>query len=299
MGVNDKTRILLKEVCNGDISRAQKAAMILLKSNTVKKDEDFCNRLIKQMESKANFMQLPQNLNGILIAEDVSQYPEDKFFWRDTEKEMAKKVVSMYRVADRLKEKGIKYLPAAILWGESGCGKTELARYIAHKVNLPYVYVRFSNLVDSYLGKTQKNIASVFDYVKKQPCVVCFDEIDAVGMARGQKDDVGEMARIVIAIMQELDTLPNGVIVIGTTNRFDVLDKALVRRFPMNYQVEKLCQPDAEMVARKFLQYAEMEDEDIELYVSSIIGGVPASTIIRDCTEFIAEKMMEYTEKEE
>lgn len=294
--MNDKTRILLKEVCNGDISRAQKAAMILLKSNTVKKDEDFCNRLIKQMESKANFMQLPQNLNGILIAEDVSQYPEDKFFWRDTEKEMAKKVVSMYRVADRLKEKGIKYLPAAILWGESGCGKTELARYIAHKVNLPYVYVRFSNLVDSLLGKTQKNIASVFDYVKKQPCVVCFDEIDAVGMARGQKDDVGEMARIVIAIMQELDTLPNGVIVIGTTNRFDMLDKALVRRFPMNYQVEKLCQSDAEMVARKFLQYAEMEDESIELYVSSIIGGVPASTIIRDCTEFIAEKMMEYTE---
>lgn len=297
--MNDKTRILLKEVCNGDISRAQKAAMILLKSNTVKKDEDFCNRLIKQMESKANFMQLPQNLNGILIAEDVSQYPEDKFFWRDTEKEMANKVASMYRVADRLQEKGIKYLPAAILWGESGCGKTELARYIAHKVNLPYVYVRFSTLVDSHLGQTQKNIASVFDYVKKQPGVVCFDEIDAVGMARGQKDDVGEMARIVIAIMQELDTLPNSVIVIGTTNRFDMLDKALVRRFPINYQVQKLCQSDAEMVARKFLKYAEMEDEDIEIYLSSVIGGVPASTIIRDCTEFVAEKMMECTEKEE
>lgn len=290
--MNDRTRVLLREVCNGDISRAQTAAMILLKSNTVKKDEDFCNRLIKQMESKANFMQLPQNLKGILVAEDVSQYPENKYFWRGAEKEIANKVVSMYRVADKLQEKGIKYLPAAILWGESGCGKTELARYIAHKVNLPYVYVRFSTLVVSYLGQTQKNIASVFDYVKKEPCVVCFDEIDAVGMARGQKDDVGEMARIVIALMQELDTLPNNVIVIGTTNRFDMLDKALVRRFPMNYKIEKLNTLDAKEMARKFLRYAETNPDKIEKFVCGVIGNLPASTIIRDCTEFIAQEMM-------
>lgn len=291
--MNDKTKTLLKEVCNGDISMAQKAAMIILKSNTVKKDEDFCNRLIKQMESKTNFIQLPQNLKGILIAEDVSQYPEDKYFWRDKENEIVNKVVSMHRVAYMLKEKGIKYIPAMILWGESGCGKTELAKYIAYKVNLPYVYVRFSALIDSHLGQTQKNIASVFDYVKKEHCVVCFDEIDAIGMARGQKDDVVEMARIVISLMQELDTLPNSVIVIGTTNRFDMLDKALVRRFHMNYQIEKLSQSDAKTMARKFLEYAEIENEDVELYISKVNGGVPASTIIRDCTEYVAENILE------
>lgn len=291
--MNEKTRVLLREVCNGNISRAQTAAMILLKSNTAKKDEDFCNNMIKQMESKTNFIQIPQNLKGILIAEDVSQYPEDKYFWRKTEDEIANKVAAMYRVADTLQGKGIKYLPAAILWGESGCGKTELARYIAHKADLPYVYVRFSTLIDSHLGETQKNIANVFDYVKKEPCVVCFDEIDAIGMARGSKDDVGEMERIVITLMQEMDTLPNRVIVIGTTNRFDMLDEALIRRFPMNYQIEKLCQEDAEEMSRKFLKYAEVENKDIELYVSNVIGGVPASTIIRDCTEYIARQILE------
>lgn len=291
--MNDYTRILLRNVCNGDLRKAQNAAMVLMQNNTTKKDEDFCKRLIKQLESKANFVQLPQDLKGILSAEDVSQYPEAKYFWRKRECEIADKVVSMYRVADRLQSKGIRYLPATILWGESGCGKTELAKYIAHKVGLPYVYVRFSALVDCHLGATQKNVAKVFDYVKQEPCVVCFDEIDAVGMARGQKDDVGEMARIVIALMQELDTLPNNVIVIGTTNRFDMLDKALVRRFPMNYQIEKLNQTDAEAMARKFLEYAGMDKTDIEVYASSVIGGVPASTIIRDCTEFVAMKLME------
>lgn len=291
--MNDMIRGLIRAICDGDISKAKQAAMIILKSNTVKKDEEFCKNLIRKMECEANLLQLPQDLKGILVAEDVSQYPEDKYVWRDTENEIANKVVSMYLVADRLQEKGIKYLPAAILWGESGCGKTELARYIAHKVNLPYVYVRFSNLVDSYLGKTQKNIASAFDYVKKEPCVVCFDEIDAIGMARGQKDDVGEMARIVISLMQELDSLPNRIIVIGTTNRFDMLDKALVRRFPMSHQIEKLSQSDAEYMARKFLRYAEINNYDIEMYASSIVGDVPASTVIKDCTEFIAKKIME------
>lgn len=250
-------------------------------------------RHIKQLESKANFVQLPQDLKGILASEDVAHYPEAKYFWRDRECEIADKVVSMYHAADRLQSKGIRYLPATILWGESGCGKTELAKYIAHKVGLPYVYVRFSTLVDCHLGATQKNVAKVFDYVKKEPCVVCFDEIDTIGMARGQKDDVGEMARIVIALMQELDTLPNNVIVIGTTNRFDMLDQALVRRFPMNYQIEKLNKTDAEAMARKFLEYAGMGKASIDTYVASVVGYVPASTIIRDCTEFVAMKLME------
>lgn len=296
--MNNDTRNLLREVCNGNISRAQKAAMVLMRNSTTAKDADFCERLIKQLESKANFVQLPQDLKGILAAEDVSQYPEEKYFWRNKECEIADKVVSMYRVADRLQRKGIRYLPATILWGESGCGKTELAKYIAYRVGLPYVYVRFSTLVDSFLGKTQKNLANVFDYVRRAPCVMCFDEIDAVGMERGQQNEVGEMSRIVISLMQELDTIPNDVIIIGTTNRFDMLDTALVRRFPMNYQIYRLDQTDAEAMARKFLAYAGSEKEDIDLYVSSVTGDVSAATIIRDCTEFVAQKLMKKREIE-
>lgn len=296
--MNNDTRNLLREVCSGDISRAQKAAMVLMKNNKTAKDADFCADLLKKMEAKANFIQLPQNVRGILVAEDVSQYPTAKFFWRKRENDIADKVISMYHVADQLQSKGIRYLPATILWGESGCGKTELARYIAYRVGLPYVYVRFSTLVDSFLGKTQKNLANVFDYVRRTPCVMCFDEIDAVGMERGQQNEVGEMSRIVISLMQELDTIPNDVIIIGTTNRFDMLDTALVRRFPMNYQIYRLDQTDAEEMARKFLAYAGSEKEDIDLYVSSVTGDVSAATIIRDCTEFVAQKLMKKREIE-
>lgn len=63
------------------------------------------------------------------------------------------------------------------------------------------------------------NIAKVFKYIKTAPCVLCFDEIDDVSIVCGQKNDVGEMNRIVIALMQEMDSLPNNVIIIGTPNR--------------------------------------------------------------------------------
>ena len=64
----------------------------------------------------------------------------------------------------------------------------------------------------------------------KRPCVLCIDEIDTIAMRRGQTD-VGEMNRVVISLMQELDQLPNDMIVVATTNRYDQLDSALLRRF--------------------------------------------------------------------
>lgn len=162
-----------------------------------------------------------------------------------------------------------------------------LARYIAHKAKLPFLRIQFSSLVDSHLGQTQSNLARIFDYVRTAPCVLCFDEIDAVGMARGQKDDVGEMNRVVIAIMQEMDRLPNNVIIIGTANRFDRLDPALIRRFPLQYELKPLCRADAEILSKRFFEYAGAQYENI-----AYEDYVPASTVIKECTERIVNQVL-------
>lgn len=290
--MDDKVRALIREVCNGDINRIRSAAAIVLKSSKTKKDEQFCENALKKIESTKNLVELPYNLKGILVQEDVSTYPEEKYFWREEEYDLAEKVISMYRVADKLQERGIRYIPSVILYGESGCGKTELARYIAHKAGLSYIYVRFSSLIDSHLGETQKNISRIFDYIRKSNCVVCFDEIDAIGMARGGNDDVGEMSRVVIALMQELDTLPNNVILVGTTNRYDRLDKALVRRFSISHKVTKLNEMESKIIARRFLKYAGCDYDEIENYVSCINGESTAAKITKECTEFVAEKLL-------
>lgn len=285
--MNDSERRLIRFVCDGDMQNAQKAVKIILNSISSKKDEQFKENMFRKLENKREFIELPYNLQHLLIAEDTTEFPEARFLLRNEEKSITQKTVSIYRASEKLNEMGIPYLPALMLYGQSGCGKTMMARYIAHKAKLPFLRIQFSSLVDSHLGQTQSNLARIFDYVRSTPCVLCFDEIDAVGMARGQKDDVGEMNRVVIAIMQEMDRLPNNVIIIGTTNRFDRLDQALARRFPLQYELKPLCREDAETLSRKFFEYAGVQYEKVNYE-----DFVPASTVIKECTERIVNQVL-------
>ena len=299
--MNNQERSLIRYICDGDIRNCQKQARIILNGLTAKKDEQFKTDMLRKLDSKANVIELPANLKSLLVAEDVENFPSARFLLREQEEAAAKMVLDLYKVSDQLAEKGIPYLPALILHGESGCGKTMLARYIAHKAKLPFVYVQFSNLVESFLGKTQSNLAKVFDYARSAPCVLCFDEIDAIGMARGQKDDVGEMNRVVIALMQELDRMPNDVIIIGTTNRYDRLDPALVRRFPLAYKLQFLQPEEIEQLAHKFFTYAGV---DCEAWVSewcrkNFDSEAPASYVVRECTQVVVNYILCRTEKED
>ena len=107
-------------------------------------------------------------------------------------------------------------------------------------------------------------------------------------MARGQINDVGEMNRIVIALMQELDKLPNNVIIVGTTNRFDRLDPALIRRFPIQYEVQKLSPEEACALAEKIVGYAGIDVEQWKLWFTAVFPeSVPASTVVKVCVDEI------------
>ena len=293
--MNDKERELIRLVCNGDIRLAQKQARIILDGLTAKKDEQFQKNMLRKLDAKGDFIELPYNLQHLLLAEDMTNFPHARFFLRKEEEKIVDRVIAIYRAADKLSEMGIPFLPALILHGQSGCGKTMLARYIAHKAELPFVYVQFSNLVESLLGKTQSNVARVFEYARATPCVLCFDEMDAIGMARGQKDDVGEMNRIVIALMQEMDRLSNKTIVIGTTNRFDRLDPALIRRFPLQYKLQPLDMAETRELAQKFFTYAGVEYESwIQEWCERSFDDLPpASTVVRECTEWIVQQVLE------
>ena len=292
--MNNSERILLNYICDGDLRMAQKQARIVLSGMNAKKDEHFKADMLRKLEAKGNRIELPYNVKGLLVAEDMTNFPRDRYILRPEEEKAAERVLAVYRASGKLADLGISYYPALMLHGQSGCGKTMLARYIAHRANLPFVYVKFSNLVNSHLGETQSNVAKVFDYVRTEPCVLCFDEIDAIGMKRGQQDDVGEMNRVVIALMQELDQLPNKVIIVGTTNRFDKLDPALIRRFPIQYELKPLTSAEAGNLAIMFFAFAgvEMTVADQLQLSKSFAGSAPSSTVIKECTEIIVQRII-------
>lgn len=122
--------------------------------------------------------------------------------------------------------------------GFPGSGKTEAAKHIARLLDRALFCVDFDNLIDSKLGQTNKNIASVFNEINMLPnsnrVVVLFDEIDVIALDRINSNDVREMGRVTSTILRELDRLTDlnkEIVIIATTNLFSNFDKALIRRF--------------------------------------------------------------------
>ena len=262
--MNDLDRRLIEAICKNDIQAAKKIVRIVLEQDKTQKNRQFVNRNLMMLNnSVANLMELPADIKNLLIMEDVSvSFNERRYYLSDREKEISDRIFKMRNAAARLAEIGVNYVNSTILYGESGTGKTTFGRYLAYKTGVPFAYLNFSRVVDSYLGSTQKNISKVFDYVKQQRCVFMIDEIDTIGMRRKDSKEVGEMSRIVISLMQNLDMLTSDIMLLAATNRLDILDEALLRRFTIKHEIKRLTAEERFPMAKKFLDDVEFSYGD-------------------------------------
>ncbi|TET11873.1 MAG: AAA family ATPase [Candidatus Thorarchaeota archaeon] len=129
-------------------------------------------------------------------------------------------------------EMGIRTPKGVLLFGPPGTGKTLLAKAVATESEANFISVRGPEIFNKYVGESEKAVREIFKKARQvAPCVLFFDEIDAILASRGQRDDTGVSQRIVNQFLAELDgmqTLQN-VLVIGATNRADILDPAVLR----------------------------------------------------------------------
>ncbi len=264
--MNENIKSLLSAIANNDMQRARMVARFIIDQDKTKTNKRFCDTIRNKLQTSAmHFMELPSGVKDILVMEDVSMsFKENRYYLSERERRLFDEIHNMYKTSLKLSEMGIQYLNSIILHGESGTGKTLFGKFVAYKLELPFVYMNFSSAISSYLGSTSKNIAKAFEFIKSQKCVFMVDELDAIGMMRG-KEDVGEMARITIALMQELDRVKNDTIIIGATNRLDMIDKALLRRFTIKHEVLKFRQKEMEEMIEKFLK-----DIDIQYDIQNI-----------------------------
>lgn len=123
-----------------------------------------------------------------------------------------------------------------LMYGPPGTGKTLMAKAVATEFNFSFISIKGPELLDIYVGESEAHIRSVFSQAREaQPCVLFFDELDSLAVARGRDGDAGGVTdRLVAQLLTELDDLlwnpaSQRIFVIGATNRPDLLDPALLR----------------------------------------------------------------------
>lgn len=192
----------------------------------------------------------------------------------DMNRKTIAEVLEEQKQAEILLAHGLAPRHRLLFKGPPGNGKTCLAEAIANAMNLPFLVVRQEGLIDSHLGKTARNIYQVFSYAIKQPCVLFFDEFDAIGGRRSNSStDTNEFNRVVNAFLTQLDALPYYVLVIAATNRADILDEALLRRFQITLEFK----PANKEGRTKYIQWYMNTHRDITFtqnasYIAELSG---------------------------
>ena len=152
----------------------------------------------------------------------------------DEAKAEFEEIVSFLKEPERYTLVGAKIPKGVLLVGPPGTGKTLLAKAIANEANVPFYSVAGSEFVEMFIGIGAARIRDLFKKASENtPCIVFIDEIDAVGRERGAGIGGGndEREQTLNQLLTEMDGFKEnkGVIVVGATNRVDILDAALLR----------------------------------------------------------------------
>ena len=264
MALTNNNLEMIKAIAQNDIHRARLAATASLAEDKSKKNAGIVKHYRKLLVGNASVLMsnLPSDMQTFLVGSSPGGFKADRYYVRDSESAIVDDIIKMKYVADEMSLRGIPYKNTTLLYGESGTGKTELGKYIAYRLNMPFFYISFSSMIDSYMGGTAKNIRKVFEFCNAIPCVLMLDEVDCVAAKRsagGSKGSDGELERTTISIMQELDRLPNHVVLIAATNRLDIVDEALMRRLSIKHEVKNMTTAELNAMMRQYLKATDTE----------------------------------------
>ena len=184
--------------------------------------DDFLD-VIKEIEPSALrevFVEVPDvSWNDIGGLADVKQELQEAVEW-------PLKYHGLFVHSDATPPKGI------LLYGPPGTGKTLMAKAAAHESEANFISIKGPELLSKWVGESEKGVREVFRKARQaSPCIVFFDEIDAIAPTRGLGSDSHVTERVISQLLTELDGLEvlSNVIIIGATNRPDIIDAALLR----------------------------------------------------------------------
>ena len=225
-------------------------------------------------------------------------------------KEEIEEIVEFLKNPDKFTKLGGKIPKGALLVGPPGTGKTLLAKAVAGEAKVPFFSLSGSDFVEMFVGVGASRVRDLFKNAKeKSPSIIFIDEIDAIGRARGKSNFTGsndERENTLNQLLTEMDGFgtESNVIVIGATNRSDVLDKALLRpgRFDRIINVDLPELKERKEIFQVHLRPLKLgEDVEVDFLAKQTPGfsGADISNVCNEAALVAARKNKEVVEKQD
>lgn len=232
---------LVRASVAGDKNAVRSAVETIIAEEKTKQHTVLADRLSRAMQANGNGMNklAPTTVSDSghkgreFIAEITPKRELGDMVLSETCRTAVDQLIEEQQRSSLLRAHGLDPRHRLLLVGPPGNGKTSLAEAIAEALAVPFFVVRYDAMIGSYLGETASRLKRVFDYVRTTPCVLFFDEFDAVGKERGDIHETGEIKRVVTSLLMHVDELPSYAVVIAATNHSELLDRAVWRRFQL------------------------------------------------------------------
>jgi AAA+ superfamily predicted ATPase len=245
MARSDLLISLVKAGTTGDQRSFRTAAEAIIAEERAKRHQVLADRLAKAIQPNGNgniaavISGDPAHRGREFIAEITPRRRLDELILPEITRAAACQLVEEQHRASLLRSHSLEPKHSALLVGPPGNGKTSLAEAIAERLAVPFFVVRYETMIGSFLGETAGRLKRVFDYVRTTPCVLFFDEFDAIGKERGDTHETGEIKRVVTSLLMQIDELPSYVVVLAATNHSELLDRAVWRRFELRLSLPR------------------------------------------------------------
>jgi len=211
----------------------------------------------------------------------------------DEAKEEVKEIVDFLKSPGKFTKLGGKIPKGALLVGPPGTGKTLLAKAVAGEAAVPFFSLSGSDFVEMFVGVGAARVRDLFKQAKeKAPCIVFIDEIDAIGRSRARGQIPGsndERENTLNSLLVEMDGFEtdSGVIILGATNRPDVLDVALLRpgRFDRQISIDKPDIVGRDAIFKVHLKPLKMNKEVDPKKLAAQTPGFAGAEIANVCNE--------------
>jgi SpoVK/Ycf46/Vps4 family AAA+-type ATPase len=234
-----------------------------------------------------------------------ASYPETRLrdmILPDEMRSRLERVLLEQRQREYLRSHQLQPRRKLLLVGPPGSGKTMTASALAGELHLPLFTIVLDGLITKFMGETASKLRLVFDAMRSTRGVYFFDEFDAIGARRGERQDVGEIRRVLNSFLQFLEQDDSLGLVIAATNHPELLDKALFRRFDdvVEYALpdvglaEKLLHARLDRFDTRGMTWTLLAQEAVGLSQADVVRAADdaaKSILLRDAKRVTAEAL--------